>query len=281
MKKEIYAFSVDPKDSIFKADRSDRAKNVVILCEHTEDCPLYARKQCLMLNASGACPGGEKITVTGPTPRAASYHRFLSDFRKAHEGTYRNGLSSCKKFSRVPGGVFFPIAYVTLFEKVKWLSGGKGLFDFAPNIMDEADYTPENMAALITFVPRPMFGPGIIAEYQKEEVPKLIRQLREEDPRMYGKVMELLPDDVRERFAVISNVGRKAMLFSTVPGKGVFEDCHKAHWRWDGEYLTSTDSRAMFLICDKYSELRIKPAKDFEVTITDDAQADENTIFTN
>ena len=42
MRTEIYTYSIDPKKSIVKADRSDRAKNVTVYCNHTKDCPLYA-----------------------------------------------------------------------------------------------------------------------------------------------------------------------------------------------------------------------------------------------
>ena len=123
---------------------------------------------------------------------------------------------------------------------------------------------------------------GEIKSYQDESVPLFLLHLREQFKELYEQLVETYPR-AAEILSKHTNVGRKARLGSLTPNVGTFNETSsskvEAHWVWDGEYLTSVDKKTSFLIVYNFSEIRIKPSLDAVVTITDEAQVNESTIF--
>jgi ribosomal protein S17E len=143
--------------------------------------------------------------------------------------------------------------------------------------LPKQNFTIDNIINICEFRPYAMMG-GEITSYQKEEVPKFIKHLSEIMSNIYN---ELCSKYDRAKIVVdtYSHIGRKAILNTINPNVGKLIDIHKGEWIWDGEYLTSFNSKASFLLVNKFSEMRIKPEEGCEIIITDNNQVNENTKF--
>jgi hypothetical protein len=139
------------------------------------------------------------------------------------------------------------------------------------------NFTVDTVLYLLNFRPQAMMG-GEITSYQKEEVPKFVKHLQEISPDLFDKVYEK-SEKVRAIIQTYSYIGRKALLTSLTPNVGKFVDIHKGEWTWDGEYITSKNSKAAFVLVDKFEEIKIKPVPDAVVVITDNNQVNTDTVF--
>lgn len=167
--------------------------------------------------------------------------------------------------------VYVPVAHLKNY--VNSLDIGSKYDKFIPRDR----FTAKMIVDIANFRPEALFG-GVITSYQKEEVPKFLKSLKEVFPELAEEACKLDPS-LRSRFeSVASNVGRKAYLSTLEPNVGTFKDIHSGEWKWDGEYILSTNSHMSFGLCS-FSEVRLKPLARQVVVISDDAQVTDKTEF--
>lgn len=276
----INAIVTNPAHGLFK-NYKDRCQCKIILCSNSSNCELYAKNQCSFLRTLGSmsCPYGKNNWETGFTGRARGY----SEWIQTRKEKYKDILFKIKDYTDgifiVGDYVFVSYPHMNLNKDVPFLSQGS-IFSSGSYFMKKEDFTVENILKMINFKPYALMG-GEITSYQKEVVPKFIKCLKETQPKLFEEVAKQLPTLHQIYEENKSNVGRKAILQTLKPNVGVFTDCHKADWVWDGIYLTSINSHASFMLINKFTEIKIKPADNVEVTITSDEQVTAETKFTN
>lgn len=268
-----------PDRSPFKGSGRDKAECTVLDCSNSENCGLYARGECSLLApllSIQRCPYGKLKTETGFTKRARAYYTWVTEREEKYKGKINKLKWNKSIMTEIGDYVFLPYSHITMNEAIPFKAHG-GFMSNGNCFLLKEHFTIENIISICEFKPRALIG-GEIKTYQKEEVPKFILHLSEQMPDVFKKLCKKYPR-AKQTIKEHTNVGRKALLKTLTPNVGKFVDCHKANWTWDGEYITSNNSHASFMLTSNFSEVRVKPEGDCEVKITDDAQVNENTKF--
>lgn len=268
--KVIHTHIYNPSNSLFKTSKNDKAEMTQILCSNYENCGLFKNRQCCWVNifSKARCPYGAYSRTEGYSRRAKGFSSWISNNKDKYKDSLDQLNSANDKMTIIGDYIYFPYAhlenYVNPIKEVKAEMIHKDLF------------TPELLVNIFKLRPQALFG-GVISDYQKKEVPKMITHLKEVFPEIFKKVLEIYPD-INNIISKYSNVGRKAKLLSLKSGITVYKKDES--WVWDGEYLTSSNLSILFPIV-RYSgiECKIKPNDDAVITITSDDQVDENTIY--
>jgi hypothetical protein len=276
MKKIVHAYIYRPHRSIFSGHKKDKAKCSIVQCENSDNCGLYKRGECSWLAVLDwqKCSYGSYSEEEGFTLRSSKYYSWIGDRESKYSncGTLK---SHTEMMATIGDFIFLPYAHMTMNESVFFEASG-GAFKKSCFLPKEK-FTIDVIVSICLFRPQALFG-GEIKAYQAESVPKFLRDLSEQYPDLFKEVCEKC-----ERANVIkasfSNIGRKAILNTLNPNVGTFIDIHDGHWKWDGEYLTSEDSHASFMLVNKFSEIRMKPMENQEVEVTDEKQVNKSTIF--
>lgn len=276
MKKEIDAWVWNPKNSIFKQKKSEKAIGHIIYCECPEKCELYAKGYCLAYESN--CPHGSRGRVTGYSRMASKFYSWIRDFEQEHKEVYKRSLKKPQKMEYFMDFVYIPIHLLNLNKKIEFVIGGGSFSNAKPVIKREYFNEKFITEQILNFYPLALFG-GIIHSYQKEDVPKFLLWLKQLDPQLYEKVKAMNPDSTQ--FTNLSNVGRKAILQTLTPNVGTFTDIHGGVWTWDGEYLYSNNTHASFTLIEtrEISECRLKPKGKSIVKVESEEQVNENTEF--
>ena len=172
--------------------------------------------------------------------------------------------------------MFLPYPHMTMNEKIPFLAHNN-LFRNGNCFLRMEHFTIENIIKLVRFKPQAYLG-GEITSYQKEVPPKFLKHLSEQLPELFDLVIAT-DEYAKQRYEEFSNIGRKAILETLTPNVGEFKDIHGGLWIWDGEWLKSLNSKASFLLVDKFTKLIIKPEPGQIVVITDEEQVNESTVF--
>lgn len=285
--KEILSWEYDPTRSFFKHKASERGSFSVLFCNSSDVCPVFAKGMCAFVGPGGNCPCAWVSKQTSPTPRARSYRDFFNENEERHKDSFGAKLEKVTQISYIGDNyVFLPIPHLSLLTECAELKHvtpvmGGGYMTPHTLVLNRADFTPENIALMLRMIPKSFIGDSIIRDYQEKSVPKFMQQLKDCDPDLYGRVLALMNEDERIRLTGFSNVGRVALLRTLTPNTGVFRDIHGGTWTWDGEWLSSDNSHASFLLVDRFSEIRVRPDANAKVTITDDSQVNADTVFLN
>ncbi len=293
--KPVHFNCFTPHNALFKSSRKDKAEVQVVLCGRPDDCDLLKRGECTWRASFGwhACPYGHYHKYEGFTPKARAYATWINEQKKKYEG-----IPYIKEHSEVLASVgdyvFLPYTHMDMAD-VGWIQKDTGLFGKGCAFLKKELFTPETILKLINFRPQAMMG-GEISSYQQESIPKFVKHLQEKCPDLLkeaerleikkalnlGKTNEenhFFKSRIRRILEEYSYKGRKAILQTLTPNIGKFVDIHKGEWLWDGEYLTSLNSHASFMLVDKFDEIKIKPKPRITVTITEDSQVNDKTEF--
>jgi hypothetical protein len=266
-----------PHNALFKSSRKEKAEVQVVLCGRPDDCELLKRGECSWRASFSwhACPYGHYRKDEGFTSKARAYNTWINEQKKKYEGVpYIKEHSDVLAF--VGDYVFLPYAHMDMAD-IGWIQRSVGFLGKGCAFLKKEKFTVENIEFLIHFRPQAMMG-GEITSYQQESVPKFVKHLQEKCPGLFKELLEYDPT-VQKIVDAYSYIGRKAVLQTLTPNVGKFIDIHKGEWVWDGVYLTSFNSKASFMLIDKFDEMRIKPRERSEVKITDNAQVNEKTEF--
>ncbi len=261
---KIGAWVFDPDNALF-AGGSKRAALYEIFCDDPKQCDLHVGcGACLLSSGMSSCKFGKKKSTAGKTKRARSYHSWMAD-RKRENADYIGLLKPLTAYNRIfkaHGHWYLPYAHMT--------SGGLG----NNNPLDTKWVPVEELdAALLDNIcmalPRSMMG-GVIASYQKIEVPKFLVDLK----LFYPELFELLTDTQKARIDTINYVGRWADITTCAPGEYKFLS---STWTWDGELLHGRSM--LFQPCKGELTITVKPEPGGKVKITDNAQVVITTRF--
>lgn len=265
--KLIHAHVFDPtRPGLFvKPKKSDAAEYHTVTCSASDRCELFARKQCAARQFMGwGCMYGNAQREHGPTQRAKTFYTWLSERRKQAEPIGYLDAPPVR-LARVGDHVWLPYSHMDIIlERER-----KSKSPFVPL----AEFTPALVVVLANARPEGWFG-GEIRSYQQESVPLFVAHLSESFPDLLREATPLSPR-IQAVLATLTKVGRKAKLRTLRPSVGTFEG-----WTWDGTCMTSADPRT-FPPFTKFGalEMRITPAADAVVTITDNAQVTAETVF--
>lgn len=267
----IKSFVYDPRGGvIFKNNKTkDVAFLHTISCSNKENCQLYAKGQCALLNvfmlsAGYKCPYGKRTRQSSPSQRAKGFSDWVANAKK---GCVDNPITEAtKKMAIVGDYIFLPYPHIGGF----WENNDS--IGFAHGFMTMENFKM-HAAALFRMRPRAMMG-GEIVSYQREVVPMMATHLNELMPEM------VKADPYIEALLPKSAIGRMAVLKSLKPGT-VIQDDKGREWNWDGELLHSANwpSYAIPFNVKVAEAISIRPPQGLCIKITSDSQVDSDTEF--
>lgn len=269
-KEIIHVHIYDPMHSIF-GDKNGKSSCFIIKCNNFENCGLYKRGECALIGNifHKECPYSFYTKETGFTRRANSFYTWMNKKEKQYKEHLDKLISYKDIMTEVGDYIFLPYYNMNRNEKVSF---------FSEKFISKENFTIDNIISMCEFKPKTLLFDKEIKDYREKEIPKFLKHLSEIIPDTYKK---LCKEYERAKTSVdgYSYIGRKAILSTITPNVRALVDCHKAHWRWDGKYLTSNDSKASFMLANKFSEIRIRPEGNCEIEITDNGQVNKNTKF--
>ena len=280
--KVIYFHVYNPSQSMFKANKNDKAKSFTVTCSNSENCGLFKRGECCLVGAFGSrCPYGQHQTQTGYTRKARAYFDWIRKEEAKYSHLPKPSLTSPKSIMAIVGDyVYLPYSFMNLNKYVPFIEHAN-TFNNGSHFLKLENFTIDNIIKICKFRPQALMG-GEITDYQRKSIPLFLMHLREQFRDLCTQLVEVYPRAL-EILSAHTNVGRKARLGTLTPNVGTFNETSSnkitATWVWDGEYLTSFDKETSFLIINDFTEARIKPNPNVIVTITDEGQVNENTKF--
>jgi hypothetical protein len=266
----IHAHVYNPADpSLFgKGKKSEPAEYHTVTCSTPERCDLFASGQCILRRFGPSCPHGRKHVVRGPSGRAKGFDDWISVHR-----TEANRIGALDrppdKIARVGDDLYLP--YSVLAPVLRGESCDHYLN--ASPLVGLGLFTADRIAAACDFEPRGIFG-GVIHDYQREAIPRLVAHLSEDYPDLLAAAAPLSAR-IRAIQATLTKVGRKARLHTLKPNVGTFEG-----YTWDGVHMRTTTRKTMPPFSPfQPVEMLIVPAADAVVVVTDDAQVTPETAW--
>lgn len=240
-------------------------------CHNHTHCDLLDRGECAAagLLRTSRCPYGAVISEEGFTPRAKKYNTWNKS--KAEEYAEIPELNTYSiKMARVGFHIFLP------YER---MASNVDIFPFGGHdfFLAEKQFNLENILRIIRYVPRESYAKEA-ADYQEKVIPLFLKHLSESMPKVFNKIINIDAYAWRKSLE-FSNLGRLALLDTVTPNKGTYEDIHGGIWHWDGEWLSSLNSKISFALINDFDEVKIKPTKHQIVKITDEAQVNDRTVF--
>lgn len=234
-KKIINVTIKDPRKNMFAA-KNGRQSVMILRCSHSDNCDIFKKKQCIRLEIfKHFCPYGDYEVIEGFTSRAKNYVKFLNDAKEKYS-EFVNQLTCISKvgFENVGDYVYVPYSFVHLIPGMDkyFLSVGHMFMSERPFVKKE-DFTVEFVRMLIKGKPIAYLG-DLITAYQKEEVPKIVYDLKLFSPDLY----EQIKDEVQTN-QMFNPIGKKALLKTLSPctivkGEG---KSFESTWEWDGERM--------------------------------------------
>lgn len=263
--------------------RETKLEASVISCDQHQSCSLFKNNQCVRVRSFGdtSCKYGREETVTGFTSKAKKYHGFRSEW-KNHEA-YGKLTHPPDKLGVMGDFVYFPYAHVRIREtqskELQLVQPATTMFTM--KFIERKHFNVEFIHRLCTFKPQAMMG-GEITSYQKEVVPLFLAHLKEVLPELHAEFLSVHPECARE----VNYVGRKALLTTVKPSfveytSRDYPDFNET-WEWDGVVLTHKGGYVHKVKVIKDYEVecfKIIPNEKAVVTITDNDQVDEQTVF--
>lgn len=267
---KLIHFSLNSANGPF-SNKSDHASYSTVSCQESDRCGFYKAGACAAVGFGGACPYAEYRRKRGPTRRAASYSKFISEAKQQYQGVSCLNSPAGDSVHVVGDYVFLPLSYLKNFVNPLEINGLRH-----EKFVPMSELNAQLIVKLVNFKPLALLG-GEIKSYQERHVPDMLRGLKELFPDLVREAVSIDPE-LAKRFEQTTSVGRKALLRTLKPNCGTFKVTHKADWVWDGEYLTSINYPASFTFT-RFSEIKIKPLADEYVTVTSDEQVTSETIF--
>jgi len=261
----------DPRNSLFKAGKSDRERVTLYICNNAENCDAYKRNKCVMLNGlhSHSCPYGQTKREEGYT-KAARRCGDLIRKKKDEYGNVEFSKGALKFVCYIGDYVYLPLPHLINYSNS---IREKDFFKGDGDIIKKEDFTPEFIVELLEFRPRALMG-GVITSYQKKEIPKFCTQLKRYMPDVFEKVKEVYPE-IENRIGDIDYRDKYAKIITLLPGKvKLSTDIVE----WDGTVIKAEGSQISFWCLSK-EPVVITPNENTYVQIVDNATVTDDTEF--
>lgn len=289
----FHLFNPAERQLFFKPTANDRAKAYIISCSNSENCPLHKQGQCLWKPTFGysKCPYGKYEERKGPTKRAKKLYEWCRQQKEEFKGVpYLS--EPVAKLVVIGEYVYLPYAHIAMNKNIPILEYSH-IFASGSQLMKREDFTIENIAKILNFVPEALFG-GYIQSYQKEEMPKFIAHLSEVMPELYNELIRVYPNFI-ERYKLNNKnyVGRIALLKTINPcsftTKGTREAKYQVKWQWDGSKLRTNMKDGEHAYNTTWGEMKdlegfeivLEPSDKTQITISDNSQVGPKTVFVN
>lgn len=253
-----------------------------ITCDRFNECSYFKSGHCLNVTVpfGHRCKYGHISISHGYTSRAKKYYEFSSRYR--NDEHYNKMDYPAKKLGLIGDMVVFPYPFIRIRET----ENGEFVLDdpgFGSNMafIPYSKFTPELIKRLCAFRPCLMTG-DVIMDYQNKVVPLFLAHLKEVLPERYAEVKATYPDLVHE----LNHIGRKAYLKTVAPSYVTYTSRNYPQfdekWYWDGEVLLYKSGYVHgFNITKDYEvvEIKIRPTDKSVITISDNEQVSEKTVF--
>lgn len=262
----------NPRNSFFKAGKSDRERYTLYSCCNKDNCDAYKREKCLMLNGlyGRSCPYGKCLRKEGFTKSARKCGDLILDIRNKY-GEVEYKLKSLEFLCRIGEYIYIPLPHLTNYVN----SIRDKNFFVGESLIKSSDFTKEFVMELIKFRPLEMFG-GEITDYQKKEVPKFIIQLKRYMPDMYIFVLQE-DETIANKITDINYVGKKAYVKTLLPSEVKLSTNRLT---WTGDVIKATGNQINFWRLSN-EDVTIIPTDKTLVEILDNESVTEDTIFEN
>jgi len=261
----------NPKNSLFKAGRSDRERVVIFTCSNAQNCDAYKNNKCVMLNGlfSHSCPYGKTKIEEGYTKVSRKCGQLIQKGKNEY-GDIEYSKKSLKFVCYIGDYVYLPLPHLLNYKNS---IREKDFFKGDGDIIKKEDFTPEFIVELLKFKPRALMG-GEITSYQQENVPMFCSQLKRYMPDMFEKVKKLYPD-IDYIIQNINYVGKYAKVKTLLPGK---VQLNNDILEWDGTIIKAKGHQISFWGLDN-EDVVITPADNTYVKIVDNNTVTEDTEF--
>jgi hypothetical protein len=268
----IYAYVYCP------SDKKSKAVCTSVHCSNAQNCGLYKRNECILIGAlnTQSCPYGKYYRTHGFTKMAKNYYSWINKQREQYKDVESKISSFRYIMSEIGDYIFLPYSHMNMNENIPFFYHG-GIFTNGSYLLPKEHFTIPNIIKICEFRPYALTG-GEITSYQLEEIPKFLQHLSQEYPEIFKELCNHY-ERAKKLSTTFSNVGRKAYLRTLTPNVSPFVDIHGGIWHWDGQYLTSNNSKMSFGLINNFTEIRLTPHPNTIVEISDDKQVNDNTSF--
>jgi len=253
----------------------------LISCDRFQQCSYYKNNQCLNVTVpfGTRCKYGKINVEHGYTSRAKKHYDFDHKY-KTHE-KYHKLNHPPTKLGLIGEDIVFPYPFIVITTKENVVRiEGPGLGSSIAYIPIE-QFTIDLIHRICTFKPRALTG-GIIKKYQSETAPLFLAHLKEILPDKYAEYAKKHGLTEKE----INYIGRKALLKTIKPSDVLYESRNYPNlnekWYWDGEVLAYKSGHVSgFNVTKDYkiAEIKLIPSDNSTVTISDNEQVSEKTVF--
>lgn len=283
-----YVWDASKPGLFHKPKMNDRATCTKIECS-LPSCPLRAKKTCLWIPAFGweRCPYGRMRKEESPTRRAKSYGKWVRERQEADPGCGSMSDYPPKRIEFIGDWVYLPYPHLNSNQKVPF-GEHSAFFIRGTTLLGREHWTLENVLAIIDWRPYAMMG-SEITSYQKEEVPKFLIHLREQDADMWEQVIAARPEldvapDHTGREAYVRTLKPGIELFFPNPGSKGSGTSYPVRWKWDGETLTTNSHNAYSktwgrIECSGEMNLTMIPSESATIKVESNDWVDIDTKF--
>lgn len=222
-----------------KVKKTEKAEMHIYTCPKASECEVYSKGECINVgNVFGAkCHVGRKHVITGYSQKARKYYTTIYEWKDEYKRAYNALKSAPKMITRIPGGWFLP--YNHMGSGIIGWNGDHPCFKGGAPFLE--DITKEHFNTILEYKPRSIFGDEMVS-YQKETVPKFIKDFNDKYPEKFKEVSEgnIMVSEVLKDY---NYVGRKAYLITLKPGVDV--KLGTGVWHWDGKKISKRNNHFM------------------------------------
>lgn len=268
----------NPYDSFSKQSRNEKAEARIVMCNNKCNCNLYKVGQCTMRGVFiEHCPYGKCRTIEGFSRRSNKFSEFIRNIKEQYKNV--GSLSQpVEKMVVIGEYIYLPYQFINFEIELPFIEKG-GFFNKGNRFMILSNFTVDVIKKIVTDRKYAMTG-GEIKDYQVKVVPLFIKHLSEIFPDLYKELCNIYEPaiSILEKYSFI---GRKAYLKTTNKNFVIKNKGKNDEWFWDGEKVICKYINLLCSPLDDYenANIYITPNDKSVITITDDAQVLDNTIF--
>ena len=251
-------------------------------CKSSNTCDLYKNNTCILLNyIDNICPNGKINRLQGTTTRSKIFHSILESWNDKYQHTLNKLKSTPKKMSIIGNYIYMPYEHWNRNKELILDSYENGVLNGSSYIsLDNFDI--HVFESIVNYIPKYPYG-GIIHEYQKDIVSKIVQHFKEVFPDMYVEWKSTYKS-TEQKFEYTNNnyIGRIAQLNTITTNVKFQQDNYEMFF--DGINLICEN----FNIGYNYKHSKTNIAKiswnitdDDLVIITNNDMVNDQTIFIN
>lgn len=273
--KPISFTSYDPNNSFFKSKASDKSRYTIYSCCNCENCEAYKRDKCVLKNGLWGefCPYGKKESHEGYTKRAKNCSHFIYEAKEKYGKENLKELSTLDFLCNIGDYIYIPLAHLNNYVN----SIDKKLEIEEEHFIKKEKFDKTLIVQLLNYHPQALFG-GEISDFQKKEIPKLVRQLKRYYNNLYKQVLKEFPS-VSKYIENIDYRKKLALVKTLSPGKISLDSGGYDIGIWDGNKIILPSKAISFNKLNPDDKILIFPNDDSYVYIYDNNTVTEDTIF--